>query len=337
MRKGLKKLVTKKTKGYVLENLEYFVETLKEIRKTKDGEKHYFRPSLANLQRTIETLPKEHRQNIEKFWGLTGGINHSKRNVTAKDGAFIQMRKMAVDSLKLLFRLEYVVVYDEYIKARISRLIKKINKNGIEISDLDAVKYLMVFQVILLNGPKMCFETNPLELDSVRNESFEDKEYQTICELSRMFEVIPDNSINLNLLMNWVEMFDLNDSLSIKQTFRIAIPKEFLKEEIEILKTLPQLRMFKARVFTHGAWNLTSELVFGNPNGEINLAGFVEALDEIRKDCSKIADFKSGQMQLKTIHELRTLDVYNIGGFEFTDIYEVMFLYLARNFIAFEN
>ena len=349
MQKGLKKLGNKKTRAYVPENLEYFAKTLQQIRKTKDGEQCYFRPSLANLQKAIESLPKKEQQNIEKFWGLTGGINHSKRNVTAKDSSFIQMRSMAVEALRLLFRLEYVVIYDEYIKARITRLIKKINRKCVEISDLDAIKYLLVFQVILLNGPKMCYETDPLAIDPVSDESFEDKEYSAICELSRMFEVIPDNSINLKLLIDWVENLDLKDALCIKKTFRIAIPKDFLKEEIEIFKiipkdfmekeievirTLPQVRLFKARVFSYGPWNLTSELVFGNPDGEINLEGLMGELDMIRKDWSKIARFKTSEMALKVVDGIRHLNVYNIGELEILDPDEVRFLYLERNFIT---
>ena len=72
----------------------------------------------------------------------------------------------------------------------------------------------------------------------------------------------------------------------------------------------------------------------GNTNGKLKLEEFKKNLDEIRKDWSKIEKFKCGQKELRTTGELRKLNVYNIGGLEFTDIYEVMFLYVERNVIA---
>ena len=43
--------------------------------------------------------------------------------------------------------------------------------------------------------------------------------------------------------------------------------------------------------------------------------------------------FKTRTKSIKVSNGIRTLDVYEIKGIEFTDIYEIMFLYLEREYI----
>ena len=62
---------------------------------------------LAPLEKAIKSLPKADRENIERFFGLAGGPNHSKKKATNKDIAFIKMREAALESVYKLFQIEY--------------------------------------------------------------------------------------------------------------------------------------------------------------------------------------------------------------------------------------
>lgn len=333
----------KVTQAYILENLEYLAKSLVHIRdaRSKGG---YAAINLDGLQKAIMTLPRKDRENIERFWGLKGGINHSKKlvSLTGKDVAFIRMSNDAIISLRTLFRLNFLYMYDENVKAMINILARKINKKGIDISNIDAIKYLEVFLVILQNGPKMSFEEDPMAVDTETSDELTFDEYSIIKNAFNELRNIPEESINLKLIHDMLDMLDFKDILAIKKSFCIKVPKdetakEFRDDEIEEMYTLSQIRSFKERAFAYGCWDVATELILGNTDTSSNLDEFMVCLDTIRKDWSKVVDFKVGQRQLRTSHELRTLDVYNIGDLEFTDIYEVMFLYLERNHIAPEN
>jgi len=331
----------KVNRAYVSENLKFLAQTLVRIGRTKRDEKVYKEIDHAGLEKAIKALPRQERQNIEHFWGLTGGINHSKKlGFSSKnDVAFLRQSNQAVISLRMLFRLEYMSLFDRNLKAMLKLLIKKLNKKDMEISDLEAIKYLLVFLVILQNGPKLPFEEDPLTIDEECNPDFIYDEYAIVKGAVEDFKNIPDKSINIKLIHDLLEMFDIKDVLAIKKNFRIEIPtdkipEELRKLEIEPIHTLQHVRDFKERVFQYGAWEVTNELILGNANVTDKLEGFMKCLDTIRKNWTKVLEFKSGQRKLRTPNELRTLDVYNIGGLEFTDIYEVMFLYVERNVIA---
>lgn len=318
---------------YVVENLEFFGRNLVNVRTSLDRSNCPYTVKLDYLEKAIKNLPRKDRENIEKFWGLTGGPNHSKKIAAAKDVAFITMRDAAITSMKKLFKLDYVFMYDEHLKSTVNLLMKKINKNGVQICDLDAIKYLIMFLVILQNGPKMSFEEDPMAIDTDCRDDFTFDEYAVIEGAYREFKDWPDKCINLQLIKTMLEMLDFKDALAVQKSFEIPIPKEYRSEEIKTVLSFGEVRDFKERVFPFGSWDVSTALIFGNIDGEVKLDGFMEALDEVRKDWSKIADFKTSQKKLQTAHELRTLDVYTIGGLEFTDIYEVMFLYLERNHI----
>lgn len=336
----MKKLGSKKTtQAYVPENLEYFAKSLVHIRdsRIKGGNLGI---NMEGLQKAIMALPRKDRENIEHFWGLKGGINHSKKLVSfaSKDIAFVRRSNEAVISLRTLFRLDFLYMYDEKLKGMITYIVRKIDKRGIDITDIDAIKYLMAFLVVLQNGPKMSFEATPMSIDTKAREDLTFDEYSIVKSAFKEFHDIPDQSINLKLICDLLNMLDFKDALTIKKSFGIKIPKnEICGMEIEPTYTLAQIRNLKERVFSYGCWEVSNELILGNTNVIANLGEFMKCLDTIRKDWSKVTDFKVGQRQLRTYHELRNLDVYNIGGLEFTDIYEIMFLYLERKFLGPEN
>ena len=279
-------------------------------------------------------MPKNDRQNIEKFWGLTGGPNHSKkmRHFDGKDVAYIQMMRQGVASAIQLMRLDYVAMYDEALQDLVQFAISKINKDGCEdMSDLDCVKYLVTFLVLVENGPKMSFEKDLMAVETKVDTIYHLDEYKAFSELCEELKAFAEKSINLSLIKGLFEMWDLKDCMTVQKSFGIQFYDSIHLDEIETLSTFGQIRAFKERVFEHGAWDVTCELVMGY---DVKLDDFMEAIPALHRDWSKIEDFKTCEKKLNTSRETRTLNVYSIGGLEFTDPYEVMFLYLELNHIA---
>lgn len=330
-------------KAYIPENLEYLAKSLEQLRYSKnEGGKSKI--NLEELQKAIRLLERKDRKSIERFWGLNGGINHSKKLTSSKekDAAFMMMSSNAIESLNKLFRLDYIYMYDEGLKEMVTKLAKKINKNLRNTSDVEAIKYLIALLVILQNGPKMPFEEDSMSIDTSSSEELIFDEYAIIQNALQELENLPEGSINLKLIHNFIEMLDFKDSLAIKKTFCIDVPKSELPEgfdyeETATTYTLGEVREFKERVFPYGSWEVTNNLILGDTEVSDKLKDFMECLDIVRKDWAKLAEFKVGIKQLRTPHEVRSLDVYNVGGLEFTDIYEIMFLYLERNVILSEN
>lgn len=323
----------KKTISYVSKNLENFAKFLQRMRRKIQGKESYSNINLDALQNAIKSLPKTDRENIERFFGLTGGPNHSKKKASNKDIAFIRMRESALESIYKLFFIDYMFIYDEEVRTMMYEIYKKINKKDIEISELEAIKYLMAFVLILQNGPKMIFEKDEEVLNEAdNNDLLMFDEYSLITEMHSDLKKLCDNCLNLGLLITWIEMIDFKEKLTIKKTFRITIPKEYKFQEIKAMSTFSEIRNFKEKLFPYGPWEVCNELLFSD--NEIDVKELMNNLSVIRNDWSKVKELKTGEKKLKTLHENRTLKIYKIGKLEFTDIYELMVIYLARDFIA---
>lgn len=356
MQKGLKTLGKKKTQPYLPEALEYFKKCMELIRRPSEYSTYSSKLQVDTdgLQKAVQTLPKLDRERVEKFWGLTGGPNHSKKMTRrdAKDIAFNEMASLAVVSLRKMFTLDYLMIYDFTVSTLISKIISKVNQEDVAISNSEIIKLLMAFFIYLDNGPKMSFETDDMSVDMELKESFWFDEYEVLEQMAKEVEGYPDNSINLKLLVRFFETMDFNDMLTIKKSMSIEIEdyfknlqvttmnvgietlKDFTPEDVEIVRTVTAIRALKERAFPYGAWDVTSKLILGNLDGKKNLSEFFDSLTTIRNDWSKFKEFKTGRKQLRVYNEgIRTLNVYNIGGLEFTDIAEVMFLYSERNYI----
>lgn len=346
---------TKKSKEgqYVQKNLEILARNVFDIRNARDKGNTVFRVNINKLPEAIRALPKENREILEKFWGLTGGPNHSQKiNVPRTDLAFINMRKAAEASTLMLYELDKVYLYDENLKFTVAKLAEKINKGGIQISDLDAVRYLIAFLVVLQNGPKMSFEEDFMTIDESISGKLTFDEYSVVYAAYKELKEIQDQSIDLRILKNWIEELDFNDSITIKKSFGIQLPDiSHLKEaekilqtipsfkgktvfpsndmikEIEKLQTLSQVREYKEKVFPFGSWEAASAFIFGKVE-DVNLEEFFKKLSFISKDWSQIANFEIGKIQLKTSKGIREIVVYSIEGVEFTDPDEIRFIYL---------
>lgn len=328
--------MAKKEKGkvYVPEAFKAFGLYLEDLRQKGTPKLLKTKVNLLGLEKALLSLPKEDRETIEKFWGLTGGANHSKKltSFTAKDVAFTQMRNKACQALSKLSRLDFARMYDDTVDALVEMANRKLNMSGCSnITELEAAKYLMAFLIVIENGPKMCFEQDLMQVKTNIDKLCYMDEYEALNEMCQALQSHPDNSVNFWIVKNTFEMLDVKDYAILQKTFGIKVDPEFDSKELEAIDTFEKIRLFKERVFKYGPWETTSQLVLG---AEFETEKFMEDVSKLWRDWSKITNFKTTKKSLKTSKETRVLDVYEIGGREFTDPYEVMCLYLARKFLA---
>ena len=328
----------KKTKGYDPEAFKQFGKYLEATRRPKYGDQRFSKIEidLEGLEKALKALPKQDRDRIEKFWGITGGVNHSKNvaRMNGKDIAYSNMRQEAFLSVRILSRLDYVKMYVKNFEDLIRAVCKKINKAGVEhISDIDSVKYLIAYLILVENGPKMSFEQELMTVETKIDQTCYLDEYEALSEMYEEISKYKDNSINLSLVINFFnDALYLADSMSVRSNFGIqdSMQEESSSRNIEIIQIFGEIRRFKERVFEYGPWEVTSQLVLGYT---IDLREFGEVLNEVFRDWKKIDRYKKGQKKLKTSGETRILDIYCIGDLEFTDPNEIQFLYLERNCI----
>jgi len=319
-----------KSKNYILDGLESVIVSLKLMMRVSE-----LRVNLKGLERCIKKLPKVHKERMEKFYGLTGGPNHSKKigKYSKKDVAFINMYNATLESLQELIRHDHMIMFDEEYAKAVEGIVKKVDKKGIAMSNYNIVSYVTAFFTFIYNGPKMSFELDPLYISGDEMQELIFDKYSMIKELSRKLEPYPNNSINLKLLLNVFEMMDYKDRLIIQKSMGIEITDEQDLDDIPNLSVLKDIRALKEKIFPYGAWNVTIALILGNNDERVDLKEFGMELENVRRDWNKIFGFKKGKAVLQVFKKIRTLDVYNIGGLEFTDPYEPMCLYVGREYI----
>jgi len=342
VQKGLKKMGNKKQKGYVPDALKSLAKSLQDFRRDRTCKlgTPTFTVNLEGLEKAIKVLPRNDRENIEKFWGLTGGTNHSKKIGILKfyDTAFNEMRRAAIDSRNLLNEIDSLCLYSEITQKRIEALVPKFDKQGMRISDIEAIKYLMAYIIYIDNGPKMSFEKDAMEVEKGDDNSINVFDtYTMLGEMCVDLKDLPDGTIKVKILADLLEYYDFKDWMAMKQSMKMFIGKEeqkcFAGETLECLRNVGQIRKFKERIFAYGAWEITSVLLLGDPYNELHLEDFMNEMNKIHKNWACIERYKVRQEALRTSKEIRTLDVYSIGGLEFTDPDEIRFLYLERNLI----
>lgn len=335
-----------RTKAYELEALENLGVTLAKA-SPPIGENE-FPPIKANsdgLEKAIRMLPKKDRENVEKFWGLTGGTNHSKKVglFTSKDIAYQEMFNKAIKSMRKLYSISFLDMYDDNLKFFIYRLSRKVKNNAIyDISNLEVIKYIVMFFIFIWNGPRMSYEDDSMSIDSEDYGDSTCDEYAMLKDACLILDNYPEGSFNLQLLISFIEMLDYQDMLVLKKSMGFDISEDCSKldgvldgvtlspNEIECVNTFDKIRSFKEKIFGYGAWEVTNNLIVGNT---VELQAFMNELNKVHRNWSKIEEYKAGQKRIRTSSEIRTLDVYNIGGLEFTDPNEICFLYLTLDFI----
>ena len=338
--KGLKKMGKKRQiVSYDRKAISNLSLKISKIRKpVPEGHIPDLKIDLDKLEETIKNLPKKEKEALEKFWGLIPGtVNHGAQASSRKgnDVAYYNMLNAATDVMRKLLQFEYMRLYEETVDTIVKNIVTKIDKTGAEeVSDIDALKYVLILIIFIASGPRLVFEEldYKINLEAESNGYFD--EYALLeTTWNGTAQNLPDHSICLKLLMNAVEMFDVKDVVAMKRYIRLPVGKELDEIETPKMQSFKEIRFFKEKLFPNGSWEVTTFFIYGSMEGKPNLSKLVEHFGEFRSDWKNVEKYKVEPVLIETSEGEKTLDCYEIEGWEFTDIYEIMFLYLSRNYL----
>ena len=331
----------KRTVDYDRKALANLSQQIKSGRKPlKGGSIPNLKIDLEGLENAIKSLPKKQREVAEKFWGLIPGtMDYSKQITTRKsrDIAYQNMLHTALDILKDLIHFEYLRLYDVNMKEIFEGLVSKIDKNGAEnVSDEEAIKYLLIFLIFIACGPRLLVEEEDYQINlKEEQESYFDEYALLRTTWQETGKTLPNHSIKLKLLMETISMFDIKQVVAMKHFARLPAEAEFDDPKAKPVQTFAEIRLLKEEMFPFGAWDVTTLLIYGAEKEEdrIDVSDLAEHFHEFRKNWDEIKKYKVSETTLVTTKGETKLDRYRIGCLEFTDIYEVMFLYVSRSLL----
>lgn len=330
-----KHLVDYDTKA--LKNLAIHIEKARQPMKGEGIPK--LKINLGELEDTLKTLPKKEREVMEHFWGLIPGTPIRAMNALnriGKDQALSNMLHGAYKVIEKIISIEFLYLYDTNVKKLIANFMTKIDKSGYEkISDIDAIKYFIIFLVFFAGGHQMVYETEGIQVMTEEEEKtgYFDQYALLRATWESTAKDLPNHSIRLRLIIQAIEMFDLKDVITMKKYVGLQIEKEYQDVETEDVGTFWKIRIFKEKIFQYGSWDITAMLIYGNKINQEKLLSFCKHFGEFRSDWKTIKRFQKGEVIIATTKGEVKLLQYDIEGLEFTDVYEVMFLYLIRNYI----
>ena len=326
--------------GYDKEAMQVLANHIRGARQPmKEGGIPELKINLDNLEDTVRSLPKKEREVMEKFWGLIPGTPIKAKGALSrigKDAALKNMMEAAYQVISKLISIEYFYRYDSNAAKLIMDIMSKIDKTGYEeMSDIDAIKYFIIFLVFFAGGHQMVYETEgiPTMTDEEEKVGYFDKYALLKATWESTTKNLPDRSISLRFIILAMEMFDIKEVIAMKRYVWLPIEKEYEDIETEPLGTFEQIRIFKEKLFPYGAWDITCLIIYGNAVEEEELKKFGEHFDEFRASWKSLRKFQSTKVNIVTTQGKKRITSYDIEGLKFTDIYEVMFLYICRNYL----
>jgi len=321
--------------------LEYDVDALKALadsikasrKEVADGGLINLDIDLDKLKEVVVGLPKKEREALEKYFGLipgTAAVRKMKNSLERmrKDVAFCDIINRSRTAVYSLMKFEYISVYDRNAHELMQNIISKIDKGDDEdISDIDIIRYFVIFLIFIIDGPKMLYEegTDTLneDVEAVAN-------YEVYSTLNSVWNAsmhrLEDKSISLYAIKQLISMFEVCDVQAMRKYVGLPVEKEF--EEDKPLGTFKEIRLFKERLFPYGAWSVTTSMLYYAIRPKSKIKKFSSAVNKFKRTGWKqIQDYKAdGFIILEFSSGIREVSVYDIGGFIFSDPYEVMFL-----------
>ena len=294
---------------------------------------------MEGLEKTIKGLPKKEREVMERFWGLIPGTPIRSQNVLkkiGKDTALKNMLEEAYHVMEKLISVEYLYQFDNNAKKLVEEIVSKIDKTGHEdMSDIDTIKYYLIFLVFLGSGHQMIYEADELQA-MTKQEEMEgcfDKYALLQATWNCTTKYFPEKAINLRLIIATLEMFDLRDIITMKKYVFLPIDKGYEDVYTNPVGTFYQIRLFKEKIFSCGPWNVTSSLIYGHNVDPKDLEKFCKHFAKFRNDWNSLSDFKQEQEEtfIATTKGKVIVPCYKIEKLEFTDSYEIISLYVNRN------
>lgn len=320
-----------------MENLAVYINRARQP--LKDVSIPRLRIDMKALEDTVKGLPKKEKEVMEKFWGLIPGTPIRANNVLQRIGKDMSLKNMmdeAYEIVRKLISVEYLYLYDMGVRKLVENIMTKIDKRNCEdISDIDAIKYFIIFLVFLSGGHQMVYETDgsrPMT-EEEENKGCFDKYALLKATWDCTTKNLPDHSISLKLIILFLEMLDIKDVITMRRYVFLPIDREYEDMETDPIGTFKQLRLFKEKIFHSGPWNMAFLLIYGNNVEKAELEKLGKHFGEFRSDWNNLNKYRKDDAVITTSKGEVTLPLYRVEEFEFTDSYEVMFFYVNRNYL----
>ena len=290
------------------------------------------------LENTVKGLPKKEREVMEKFWGLIPGTPIQAKDIVKRIGKNLALKNMldeAYSIVEKLISVEYLYQFDMGVQKLVQEIVTKIDKKDLEnIDDISTIKYFLIFLVFFAGGHQMIYDTEGIQPMTQEEEKVGrfDKYALLKAAWESTTKNLPDHSISLRLIISMIEMFDVKDIIAMKRYVFLPIEREYEGLQTETVVTFQQIRTFKEKIFGSGPWNMTYLLIYGQQIERGEVEKLSKHFKEFRSDWNSLEKYKKEEdaVMITSKGEV-TLPLYEVEGLQFTDSYEVMFLYLNRN------
>ena len=142
--------------------------------------------------------------------------------------------------------------------------------------------------------------------------------------------LMEEKNINMILLKEVVEMFDISDVISMKQHVGLPIGRQNVYIQTADLETFARIRKFKENLFSKGEWTVTEKLVYDSFTSKLNLKPLSDAMKHLRNNDTEKYRCEDRAIEIEVSTGKKELVLYKIGSLRFTDPYEMLALYLCR-------
>lgn len=332
-------MAKKRKQGYDREAVEFLAKEFNNIRQpTGNGKIPKICAEVKGLEEAIKALPKNHRETLEKFFGLIPNtINHAKKASLSKanDRAFEKQKEQTVIAIKALLYFEYLIMYDKNVNSYYNGILRKVNRKGTEeLSDVEVMKYLILYRVFIEHGQRLFYEKDNYAINLLYESSLFFDDYVLMQNMwEEVYAFLPDNSVNLKLLIEVVGSFDCKDIVTMKKFVRLPIEKD-LDDQEKTLESFAEVRLFKERIFTKGPWNVVNHLVFHASIYEKEKKELKGYFPVFWRNHKSIKHLKKGkQISLISSKGVKNVICSQIQNLQFSDEEEIVSLYLSRECI----
>lgn len=328
----------KRERKYNTLMLRELAKDLNEIRRPIGEDKSLVQIKVEDiylLEKAIYMLPKKERETLEKMYGLVEGTiakSKSLRNGHNNERD-IALRNQAIrtyDAMRSLVKVDMLYVYDKCFQDLVANIVTKMEK-PVNMTDMEAIKYLLIFFIFIVGGPHMLYEE---EAKSVGWNEEDVGNYDMYTLLQATWEssisLMEEKNINMTLLKEVVEMFDISDVISMKRHVGLPIGKQNVYIQTTDLETFARIRKFKENLFSKGEWTVTEKLVYDSFTSKLNLKPLSDAMKYLRNSDTEKYRCEDRAIEIEVSTGKKELVLYKIGSLRFTDPYEMLSLYLCR-------
>ena len=314
-----------------------------------------------HFEDAVRKLPINFRKSLEKYFGLDGSFGHFRTLEIYKnflklpyyqrvalvqagkapkgpDASIYALQKTVTQAFKMLCSVEYLRMYDDSFNAICDSLLRKCSRKEVEyLTDTACLKYLLVYLIVIYNGPNMCFDQQITDPEYFSQDSFAVFDTYSFFKetLKDEFSSLEDNSINIALIKYFLDNLKTEGNpqamVEIMQMVGLNVPNELRSLEtatpIEFFKDIREL---KESLFPRGPWKNLEILCKDTKWAENGKLDFSKFLDAVKRYNWVSYDYPVDHtVRLVLKKKKKEFSVYHIGNLKFSDINELIFIYLA--------